>query len=353
MMKSGKIDRQITEGKMTNRERVIAAIRNETPDYTPHNVMFTRMMLEKMIGYSGDPDYINTLNNHIIKAAVRKPQEALPGRPEHFIDEFGVVWNKSGVDKDIGVVSEYRITNADELAAYQPPPVDEDYIRSQFKHLMDIKEDNFAIASVGFTIFERAWSLCGMEDLLCYMLTDPEAVESLFLRLTERCIWQTKIALEYDIDGVWFGDDWGQQRGLIMGRPLWVKLLKPCFKALYSETKAKGKYVLQHCCGDISGIFDDLIEIGLDVHQTFQPEIYDIREYKKKLGGRLAIWGAISTQADLPFKTPSEIYQLTKNTIEILGKNGGYIAAPTHEVPPDVPPENIEAMVKAFRDQAQ
>ena len=59
----------------------------------------------------------------------------------------------------------------------------------------------------------------------------------------------------------------------------------------------------------------------------------------------------MSTQADLPYKTPGEIYDLTKNTMKILGEGGGYIAAPTHEVPGDVPPENIIAMVKAFLEQ--
>ena len=337
---------------MTNRERVIAAIRHEEPDYTPHSIVFTREMLNKMIQYTGNPDYISTINNHIIKAAVRKPQAPIPNRTDYFFDEFDVIWDKSGVDKDIGAVAEYQLKTADDIAAYVPPPIDRAYVHEQLRHLMEIKGDNFAISSIGFTVFERAWSLCGMLDLLCYMKTDPEATLSLFQKLTERNLELTKISLEYDIDGVIFGDDWGQQRGLIMGPDLWREMLKPCFRTLYGEVKAKGKYVLQHCCGDISAIFDDLVEIGLDVHQTFQPELFDLSRYKQKFAGKLTIWGALSTQVDLPFLTPPEIYELTQNTIALLGKGGGYIAAPTHDVPPDVPPENLEAMVKAFKDQA-
>jgi uroporphyrinogen decarboxylase len=72
-----------------------------------------------------------------------------------------------------------------------------------------------------------------------------------------------------------FGDDWGHQSGLIMGPILWRKFIKPRMARMYSRIKRHDKYILQHSCGDISQIFPDLIEIGLDVYQTFQPEIYD------------------------------------------------------------------------------
>jgi len=336
---------------MTNRERVIAAIRHENPDYTPHNILFTVQMNEKMIEHTKNPRYAETINNHIMRVSLRKPHVPLPEPDEGYIDEFGVTWDTSGVDKDIGAVADYLIKDADELANYAPPPLDEDYYRSICEKASAAKGENFLSAGVGFSIFERAWSLCGMENLLCYMISDPEAVDALFSKLAARSIQKVKIGIEYDIDCFLFGDDWGQQRGMIMGPPLWRKLIKPHVAAMYAAAKSAGKFVGQHSCGDLREILDDLIEIGLDVYQTFQPEIYDLETYKKKLYGRLTIWGGISTQMDLPFKTPEEIYKITRDAIAIMGRGGGYIAAPTHEVPGDVPPENIEAMVRAFIEQ--
>jgi len=336
---------------MTNRERVITAIKHKQPDKTPHNVFFTGEMLNKMIRHTGNKDYMSTINNHIIKASARKPQIPVVGKAEHFSDEFGVVWNKSGADKDIGVVLEYTLTDADMIFDYDPPPVDEAFIHEQCKNLMATKGDDFSYVSIGFTLFERAWSLCGMENLLGFMLTDPDAVNALFSKLTERNIKQAEIILEYDVDAILYGDDWGQQRGMIMGPPLWRKMIKPYFIKMFDAVKSKGKYVLHHSCGDLREIADELIDIGLDVYQTFQPEIYDLTEYKEKFRNKLTIWGALSTQVDLPYKTPDEIYEITKNTINILGEGGGYIASPTHEVPGDVPAENIDAMIKAFFEQ--
>ena len=34
-----------------------------------------------------------------------------------------------------------------------------------------------------------------------------------------------------------------------------------------------------------------------------------------------------------------------------MGKNGGYIMAPSHNIQPDVPPENIDAMYMAAVDK--
>ena len=77
-----------------------------------------------------------------------------------------------------------------------------------------------------------------------------------------------------------------------------------------------------------------------------------MREYKRKLTGRLTIWGGISTQTQLPFQTPDEVYETVKTAIAVLGAGGGYIAAPTHEAPADIPPENIAAIVRAFTEQS-
>jgi uroporphyrinogen decarboxylase len=48
--------------------------------------------------------------------------------------------------------------------------------------------------------------------------------------------------------------------------------------------------------------------------------------------------------------TPDEVFAVTRKTMGILGRDGGYIASPTHDVPGDVPPENIDAMIRAFRE---
>ena len=91
------------------------------------------------------------------------------------------------------------------------------------------------------------------------------------------------------------------------------------------------------------------IEIGLDCYQTVQPEIYDLKEIKRKYGDRLCFWGAISTQKALPNLNAAQIKAIIDETVSVMSVGGGYILAPTHAIPKDVPPENVIAMLEHFK----
>jgi len=157
------------------------------------------------------------------------------------------------------------------------------------------------------------------------------------------------VALAYDIDGFYFGDDYGQQTGMIMSPEHWRRFIRPGLETMFARVKNAGKLVFLHSCGNISGVLGDLVDIGLDVYQTVQPEVYDLAELKHTYGRDLSFWGAISTQRLLPFASPTEVVEKATEIIGVMHEGGGYIAAPTHQVPADVPPENVEALVTLFK----
>lgn len=334
---------------MTNKERVIAAIRFQEKDFCPYNVQFTSQCRENFLNYTKAHGIPSQINNHITLVDLNLPLVELPDKKEYFRDEYGVVWNRTGVDKDIGVVEDLLISDEEDLEAYEFPPVEEVYIRERMEWLQESDPSKFRVACIGYSMFERAWSLMGMEDLLCNMIVEPELVHALLRKICDRNLKTIDIALEYDFDCFHFGDDWGQQKGMIMGPDHWREFIKPYVSEMYDRVRKAGKFVSQHSCGDIREVMDDVIEMGLNIYQTFQPEIYGL-DYAEKLYGRLAIWGGISVQADLPYKTPEEIREITKNTLQAFQK-GGLIASPTHAVPPDVPPENLLAMLDVFTHQ--
>lgn len=335
---------------MTRRERVIAAVHHKQPDKIPYNVYFTVQEYEKVVEYTGDPNYLDKIGNHLSSVSYDGYLFELTPGSGYWKNDFGVIWNRNGADKDIGVIDGFVIKEPS-LKDYSFPALDESRLRKEFESLIEDSSDTFKFGAIGFSMFERAWTLRGMENLLMDMVLEPGFVDGLLDAITEYNLRIIDIALEYDIDGMEFGDDWGQQKGLIMGPSYWRRFIKPRMARMYERVKSKGLVVMQHSCGDIHEIFPDLIEIGLDVYQTFQPEIYDIKKTKQEYGNDLSFWGGISTQRLLPFASPKEIRRVTRETMEILGQNGGYIAAPTHAVPGDVPPENIIAMIEEFQNQ--
>jgi len=154
-----------------------------------------------------------------------------------------------------------------------------------------------------------------------------------------------------DVDAVIFGDDFGTQNGLMMGPGLWHELLEPSLARQYAAVKSRGKKVFIHSCGKVDSIFDDLVRLGVDCFNPFQPEVVDVFAIKQRYAGRLAFFGGISTQRLLPFGTPSQVREEVAELLDRLGRPGGYIAAPAHAIPGDAPAENIHAMLDVLKNQ--
>ena len=335
---------------MNRKNIVLEALNHKSTDPIPYHVEFTNQALEQLKKFTKNPDIEESIGSFLHYSQYWGWPAEIPGKPEYFKDEFGVIWNRSGADKDIGVIDNFQIDDIEDIK-YNFPQPDIPRLRRDIERLLETRKDMFTFMGFGFCMFERAWSLMGMENALIAMAANPDELECLFEKICNYFLILVDLALEYDIDGVYFGDDWGQQKGLIMGPLNWRRFIKPNMAKLYARVKSKGKFVIQHSCGDCREIFGDLIDIGLDCYQTFQPEIYNIAEVKQKFGRHLSFWGGISTQQALPRMKPEEIKEEIVRIVKAMRSGGGFIVAPTHAMPFDIPVENILAMVEVFQNQ--
>lgn len=334
---------------MNYRERVFCAVSHKRSDEIPHDITWTAAQYQKMAAFYHDENFGEKIGNHIRCCCDDNFYTELKDKKEQFIDKFGVVWDRSGVDKDIGVIHNFVIPEPDERLI-RLPEIDLPLLRKNFEDL-EKDTEHFRFATISFSLFERAWSLCGMENTLVYMLTEKAFLHRLLDEICERNLKIIELALQYDIDGFHFGDDWGSQRGLIMGKELWREFIKPRLARMYEPIKRKGKIVSQHSCGDIYDVFGDLIDIGLDVYQTFQPEIYDLDKWSANYGKHLTVWGGVSTQRELSRGSVKDVEEATIRLVEKIGQNGGLILAPTHAVPPDCPAENCDKLIEMMLNQ--
>ncbi len=332
---------------LTPRERVLKAIRHEEPDRVPWHFTFTAPARQKAVAHYGTTKLDELLGNHLAAYRPLRRGAWQEERPGYWRDEFGVLWNRT-VDKDIGVVEDVLL-KARSLKEYAfPDPHDP----SRYDGLPAFVAANahcFRYVSIAFSLFERAWSLRGMTELMIDMLEAPEFVDKLLDAIVEYNIGILEEVLGHDIDGVKFGDDWGQQNGLIFGGRLWRRFIKPRLEQMYGMVTRAGKSVLIHSCGRVQELFPDLIELGLDVFNPFQPEVMDPYEMKREYGHSLAFLGGMSVQKLLPFGTPQAIRDETCRLMEHVGRGGGYIIGPSHDMPGDIPLENMVAFIETVR----
>ena len=114
--------------------------------------------------------------------------------------------------------------------------------------------------------------------------------------------------------------------------------------------KDAGKFQFIHSCGDVDELFEDLIDIGLDCFNPFQPEVMDTKAIHKQYNGRLSFWGGLSTQSTLPYQDAQAVRAESQSLIQ-MGREGGYIFSPSHSVESDVPLENILAFIEEAQNQ--
>ena len=352
---------------MTPRERALTALRRQRPDRVPFWLEFTPPMFDVFRERTGQTDpvaYFDFEFRQVEFAPVRETSDFsqwLPGLPNGArINEWGIGFVKgtgySHLEDMIHPLQ--RAETVREIESYPYPdilaaPRWED-LRTQVESWHD---KGYAVRGVppifDGTIFETAWGLRSLEELLVDFIARPELAEALLDRVTDLSLRAAVIMAEAGVDVLITGDDIGTQSRMMMSMDMWRRWLKPRLGKVIAAAKAKRPDLLifYHSCGFIEPAIPELIEIGVDILHPVQPESMDPVKIKRLYGDRLSFWGTIGTQTTMPFGTPEEVRATVARHIEVLGENGGLLVAPTHVLEPEVPWENVIAFVEAVKAQ--
>ena len=196
------------------------------------------------------------------------------------------------------------------------------------------------------TLFE----LFGFEETLIKFHYRPRLIEAAIYNLETFILDLSRRVLEASgglADIFWFGDDFATARGMMMSPEHWRRFLKPTYKKIFDLAKSYKRKVWFHCCGTFREVMPDLIDIGMDVWETTQVHLLGNEPglLKREYGKDICFYGAINTQQTLPFGTPEDVRAEVRERIKVLGKGGGYIVGGDHTILPDVPIENVLAMI--------
>ncbi len=368
--------------KMTSRERVRKALNHEQPDRVPIDLGGTHCSTIHVEPYER---LITSLNINPRKPSVvrrvsqtvNEIDEALmkrfnfdcvgicPGPPDKSIemelpdgtwqDEFGVHRRKPEGAKSWDMVKSPLEGKADidDLENLPwPNPDDPGYVRGlrdRAKYLYNTTD--YAITGYLLNnIVHQAQYLRGFQGWFMDFMENPELCQRIHEKTADLAIEVAGHFLdevgEY-LEVIMMGDDVAGQNGMMISPNDFRKFIKPQWKRLYDfiRTRTDAKLCL-HCCGDITAILDDIVEIGIEVINTVQVSNIrmDTSFLKQNYGDKLVFWGAIDTQFVMPMGTVEEVRQEVKKRIDDLASGGGYILAAVHTIQPDVPSENMVAL---------
>ena len=360
---------------MNSKERVFTALRrNGIPDRVPVQFDLCRPLLQGFsqkynIPIKMSPSYYEDLMYRTSANDLRTAMGSdcvvvgggLPSGYNHpttadgsIINEFGMQMRQGLYYMDVVKCPFAGISSPSEVQAFKfPDPYAPGRFDTALRDIERYKNDYFVIGDVELTMFEMAWHMVGMEKFMMDMASHETYIEALIDKTMEFTIGIARQLAASGVDGLWFGDDFGAQNGMIISPKMWRALFKPRFAEVFKQVRSVNPdvMIMYHCDGAISPILNDLIEIGLDVFNPVQPNVpgHEPNDLKTKYGDRLSFWGAIDQQYVLPRGTAEEIEQDVAEKIRILGAGGGYMCSPAHILQADTPLENIETFLAAVR----
>ena len=332
---------------MLLRERVLAALNFVETQPLPYTLFFENGVAQRLDAFHGNSSWRQQVENAIAWVTI-PPLGVRESFGPRYTDPFGAVWR---TDRRPYHLAKPPLDSPD-LSTYTWPTINDLWDETALRQQIGVAQERgqFIVVSTGFGLFERSWTLRGFENALTDMLLHPDFYTDLVDGILEIHLQIVERLLALPVDGILLSDDWGEQRGVIMGPRLWRKFIKPRAAQFNAAVHAGGRWAFQHCCGNVTDILPEMIESGLDVLESVQPEAMDIYALKRRFGQELRLWGGLGTQRLIPFGAPAEIQAEIARLRQELGRGGGYILAPAKPLMDEVPTENAVAVVKSFTE---
>ncbi len=346
---------------MNHRENLLAAMRREPCERVPFQFSMCDSQLDELEKRTSTRDVVEAFDMPVRYIALPAPKVMPDYRAFHknadeldFIDEWGVGHKRGSIAHFTHFYSPMAdYDTPQQVLDYPYPDLLAQYRWDEFKIEVEKAHAQGRVAAYSAVqVFEFAWYLRGLDNMLADMLIDEEMAAVCLDRMSSIQCEIAKKAAECGVDMIVYGDDVGTQRSLMMSKEAWKRWIMPTTAAVIAAAKKVNPDLLAfyHSDGAIVDIIPELIEIGVDILNPIQPECMDPFELKELYGDKLSFWGALGTQTTMPFGTPEEVYETTKELIQKMGKGGGFCIAPTHMLEPEVPFENIEAFMRAVKD---
>ncbi|MFH1615811.1 MAG: uroporphyrinogen decarboxylase family protein [Planctomycetota bacterium] len=350
---------------MTSRKRVIAAIEHRESDFTPCNYLGTPEADRILLEYFHTDDMDVVLDRLGVDLRVVQAPYIGPELRKWDDGKFQNYWghirkpvrNVAGTYNEAAELPYAAFKSIEDVEKFRWP-------KAEWFDYSTIAEQCGKYADYGI-IFGEPGNMDvingtsygrGVEQTIYDIALEEPVGMACMEKRFEACYARSERALQAGggkINILWIGDDYGTQNGLLMSPAKWRKLFFPKLKTMCELGHRYGVKVMLHSCGSTRLLWPDLIEAGVDIYDTVQPEAANMNpaELKAEFGDRICFHGTISTQKTLPFGTAKDVAAEIRERIATVGKDGGFIVAPAHNIQPDTPIENILAMYKTVREK--
>lgn len=198
-----------------------------------------------------------------------------------------------------------------------------------------------------YCLFERHWSLRGMENALTDFYLYPEETHRLYGHLTDfYCETIVHAHEQGHLDGIMFSDDIGQQTGPFFSVKIFDEFYRPYYTRLCRTIHDLGMEVWLHSCGNIQPLIPPLIECGFDVLHPIQKYTMDEREIARLFGRDICILGGMDVQQTIPWKPAEDVRKEVRFMYDTyLAESSRFMITAGNGITPDCRIDALEAFL--------
>ena len=278
-----------------------------------------------------------------------------------YIDMWGVPY-KATADWDHCVVdgAPLRKATVDNIDTFQwPDPQDPEQfkgLREKAKFLFENTDYVVGADAIKAGVLMNSLQMRGYDQFFMDLIIDKPFAEAMMDKIlaTLKEMWSRYMEeVGPYVQVVYLTDDLGSQSSLLISPKLFREMLKPRMKELHDHIKSLADVKLMfHSDGAVLPLIDDFVDMNVDILNPIQTSVNGLEDtyaLKESYGDRLSFHGAIDVQQMLPNANAEELEQEIAHRIYDLGRNGGYILAPCHNIGHDIPPENVVTLFEKAR----
>ncbi len=345
---------------MTSRERVFAVLDRGTVDRVPVGEIgggYAEEIIQAILGeryQTGEDAYFQNhlgirreLGADLAGARVYGPDTEVVGTHDEwgtdlFTDFWGATYTQPP-DATVQLVSPIAET-PEELDAWQPPDVSG--FSTELIQRWKTETDLFMLTIINAG-FDLGYELLGFERSLMWTVQAPDVMRRYYRKLIDTNMQLALMAIDASTDGLLIADDLAFNTGTFVDPQYLRSDYFPLLKELVQSIKRHDIPVFFHSDGDLRAIIPDLIDCGIDVLQSCDPNAgMDIPGLQSEYGNRLVFMGNIDIDL-LALGSPEEVSAATRSLISAAAPRSGFILSAANVVAKYCKPENVLAMYQA------
>jgi uroporphyrinogen-III decarboxylase len=193
----------------------------------------------------------------------------------------------------------------------------------------------------------------GLNDCMVMLLEEPELFDELMGRSADYYAELVRRAVAEGVDIVFLADDFAYNKGLFARLEVMERLWQPHFDRIVAPARDAGKPILFHSDGKIDQAVEMLMEMGVHALHPMDPSGIDYREYKRRYGERLTLFGNVDITWPLVQGTPADVRRDVKEHMDALKPGGRWVAGSSHSIVNYIPHENFAAMIEAIHEYGE